>query len=233
MILSIMAAAIWSSVSTDPPPRELEVGCHDQAPPFVALGHDLEQEPCALAVYRQVAQLVQDDQIGALDLPEHAVEGSRLLRLLHPHDEVRYRREHHRQAHVAGGRAASDCHMRLAVADAAVQHQVLHRSDERARLHVVPGHPLRQPYARPVVAVEGLQHREPRPLEQPLPLRLLAPRAFLVEHRAQEPELPRARFRRELLGRVVRQHHGAEPCAGPRLKLRPRAHAAPHPSRPS
>ena len=29
------------------------------------------------------------------------------------------------------------------------------------------------------------------------------------------------------------KYHGAEPGAGPRLKLRPRAHAASHPSKPS
>lgn len=50
-------------------------GEHD-APPLVAARDDLVEQAGPVDVERHVAELVQDDQVGPADVPEHCVEGS-------------------------------------------------------------------------------------------------------------------------------------------------------------
>ena len=56
------------------PPAELEVAGENDAPFFVAVGDDLEEQACPVDVDGQVAQLVDDQEPVPADPVEFAVE---------------------------------------------------------------------------------------------------------------------------------------------------------------
>ena len=56
------------------PSAEFDVGGVDDAPCLVGIGNDLEEEPAALLVYGQVAELVDDEKSGLADAREFPVE---------------------------------------------------------------------------------------------------------------------------------------------------------------
>lgn len=76
-----------------PPVAERQIARQQQAPSFVAVGKNLKQQLCTAATERQVAQLIHDQQISAIQLSEKTVEQVRLLLLFEQIDESRSREE--------------------------------------------------------------------------------------------------------------------------------------------
>ena len=78
MMRSMIAEASLSSPNTTPHFEKLDVGGDDEAAPLVAVAHDLEQEPRALLVERDVAELVDDEEPGSRDVFHEAARADAL-----------------------------------------------------------------------------------------------------------------------------------------------------------
>ena len=98
-----------------PPPAELQVGGYHERLPLVGLRDDLEEQPRAVHVERQEAELVDPEQLRPRELGELAVERPAVTRPPEPHDQGG-RREEPRLAHrLAAERAQRLQHVRLPV----------------------------------------------------------------------------------------------------------------------
>ena len=120
------------------PSAEFDVGGVDDAPCLVGIGNDLEEEPAALLVYGQVAELVDDEKSGLADAREFPVEPVLLLGAAQTHEQSGRGEEAHRDAPLAGEPSDRDGQVGLAAADVAVDlpagpSEVLVLADEDAR----------------------------------------------------------------------------------------------------
>ena len=112
------------------PSAEFDVGGVDDAPCLVGIGNDLEEEPAALLVYGQVAELVDDEKSGLADAREFPVEPVLLLGAAQTHEQSGRGEEAHRDAPLAGEPSDRDGQVALAGADGPVEHEVLASGDE-------------------------------------------------------------------------------------------------------
>ena len=145
-----------------PPFAELDVGREDYAPPLVAGGDHLEQQPRAFHVDRHVPELVEYDKVVPFDVLHHRLEAVLPVGL------------RQRQRQLGGGvepdglaghhacAADRDGQVRLAAPGLPVEHEVLGRIDERQALEVVHAVAVRERDLREVVPVERFELREPR-----------------------------------------------------------------------
>ena len=149
------------------PSAEFDVGGVDDAPCLVGIGNDLEEEPAALLVYGQVAELVDDEKSGLADAREFPVEPVLLLGAAQTHEQSGRGEEAHRDAPLAGEPSDRDGQVALAGADGPVEHEVLATVYEVERLELraspVGGHAQ----VGPVVSLDVLRVRESRGLEEP------------------------------------------------------------------
>lgn len=144
MIRSMIAEASLSSHEHHAPFRELDVGGDDEAAPLVAVAHDLEQEPRALLVERDVAELVDDEEPGSRDVFHELLEPMLSVRARQGEHQLGGGEEPHLQPRVHAGEADGYRQVRLAPPRLPVEDEVLRRVDERKRLQVVDGVALRQ-----------------------------------------------------------------------------------------
>ena len=103
------------------PSAEFDVGGVDDAPCLVGIGNDLEEEPAALLVYGQVAELVDDEKSGLADAREFPVEPVLLLGAAQTHEQSGRGEEAHRDAPLAGEPSDRDGQVALAGADGPVE----------------------------------------------------------------------------------------------------------------
>ena len=171
------------------PSAEFDVGGVDDAPCLVAVGNDLEEEPAALLVYGQVAELVDDEKSGLADAREFPVEPVLLLGAAQTHEQSGRGEEAHRDAPLAGEPSDRDGQVALAGADGPVEHEVLASGDEvevlELRAPPVGGHLQ----VGPVIAVEGLVGGEAGLFEQAQAFGSLARVEFGREPSFDEVEL--------------------------------------------
>lgn len=171
------------------PSAEFDVGGVDDAPCLVGIGNDLEEEPAALLVYGQVAELVDDEKSGLADAREFPVEPVLLLGAAQTHEQSGRGEEAHRDAPLAGEPSDRDGQVALAGADGPVEHEVLASGDEvevlELRAPPVGGHLQ----VGPVIAVEGLVGGEAGLFEQAQAFGSLARVEFGREPSFDEVEL--------------------------------------------
>ncbi len=175
------------------PFRELDVGGDDEAAPLVAVAHDLEQEPRALLVERDVAELVDDEEPGSRDVFHELLEPMLSVRARQGERQLGGGEEPHLQPRVHAGEADGYRQVRLAPSRLPVEDEVPRRVDERKRLQVVDGAALRQGHLREVAPVERLYLGEPRLPRQPLPLAALAHPHLAPDHLGHRCDLARGR----------------------------------------
>lgn len=171
------------------PSAEFDVGGVDDAPCLVGIGNDLEEEPAALLVYGQVAELVDDEKSGLADAREFPVEPVLLLGAAQTHEQSGRGEEAHRDAPLAGELSDRDGQVALAGADGPVEHEVLASGDEvevlELRAPPVGGHLQ----VGPAIAVEGLVGGEAGLFEQAQAFGSLARVEFGREPSFDEVEL--------------------------------------------
>ena len=191
-------------VSQDRSPfAELDVGREDHAPPLVAAGNHLEQQPRAFDVDRHIPELVQYDQVVPVDVLHHSLEAVLPAGLRQRQRQLGGGVEPDRLAGHHACAADRDGQMRLAAPGLPVEHEVLGRIDERQALEVVHAVAVRERDLREVVPVERFDLREPRPSVQPgAPVPL--PDVHLVSDEvADGPQPGRVGRREEPLYRLV------------------------------
>lgn len=133
-------------------PAEFEVAGVDDAPPFVAVGDDLEQETCSVDVDGQVAQFIDDQEPIPADGREFPVEPVGLFGLAQPHDQAGGSEEPDQDGLAAGLPAYRDGQVCLAAADVAVEREVLGVFDEVERGRVAPAPVAGEYGCAPVIA---------------------------------------------------------------------------------
>lgn len=121
----MIAAASLSSAKIVPPFAELDVRGEDDAATFVAAGDDLVEETGPVDVEGHVAELVEDDQVGAGEVPEQAVEGAVAFGLAELEHELRGLPEPHAPALLDGEHAQGGGQVGLSASRLAVEHEVL------------------------------------------------------------------------------------------------------------
>lgn len=139
------------------PPAELQVRCCDHRLPLVGVGEHLEEQPRAIGVQRQEAELVDDERPRAADERGLAVEAPFVAGAPQPHDERRRGEEAGLQPPLARRHAQRRGHVRLAGADVPHRHEVLAALEEPQRGQVLAPESLGPRDRRPVVPVEGLR----------------------------------------------------------------------------
>lgn len=112
------------------PFTELDVRGEYDAPSFVAARDDLVEQARPVDVEGYVAELVQYDQVGTADVPEHRLERAVAFGLAQLEDELGGLMEPHAQPHVDRLHAQPDREMCLSAPGLAVEHQVLRARDE-------------------------------------------------------------------------------------------------------
>ena len=75
------------------PVAERQIARQQQAAAFVAVGKNLKQQLCTAATERQISEFIHDQQIGAIQLSQKAIEQVRLLLLFEQVHESRGREE--------------------------------------------------------------------------------------------------------------------------------------------
>ena len=144
------------------PPAELQVRCCDHRLPLVGVGEHLEEQPRAIGVQRQEAELVDDERPRAADERGLAVEAPFVAGAPQPHDERRRGEEAGLQPPLSRRHAQRRGHVRLAGADVPHRHEVLAALEEPQRGQVLAPESLGPRDRRPVVPVEGLRARAAR-----------------------------------------------------------------------
>lgn len=112
------------------PFTELDVRGEYDAPSFVAARDDPVEQARPVDVEGYVAELVQYDQVGTADVPEHRLERAVAFGLAQLEDELGGLMEPHAQPHVDRLHAQPDREMCLSAPGLAVEHQVLRARDE-------------------------------------------------------------------------------------------------------
>ena len=112
------------------PFTELDVRGEYDAPSFVAARDDLVEQARPVDVEGYVAELVQYDQVGTADVPEHRLERAVAFGPAQLEDELGGLMEPHAQPHVDRLHAQPDREMCLSAPGLAVEHQVLRARDE-------------------------------------------------------------------------------------------------------
>ncbi len=172
------------------PPRELDVRGEYHAPPLVALGYNLVEQPRPVHVEGHVAELVEDEQPRLGHVGEQPVEGAVALGLAELEHQLGGLPEPHGVARRGRGYAESGGHVGLAPPGLPEEHEVLGRRDEPQGEHVVPAPAVGERHVGPVEALCGLGHREPRLPEQARPLGPVPVRDLGLEHRRAGRDLP-------------------------------------------
>ena len=195
------------------PSAEFDVGGVDDAPCLVGIGNDLEEEPAALLVYGQVAELVDDEKSGLADAREFPVEPVLLLGAAQAHEQSGRGEEAHRDAPLAGESSDRDGQVALAGADGPVEHEVLASGDEvevlELRAPPVGGHLQ----VGPVIAVEGLVGGEAGLFEQAQAFGLFARVEF-----GREPAFDEVELVGRGLGERAREHAACQGQAAAHLQ---------------
>ena len=111
------------------PFTELDVRGEYDAPSFVAARDDPVEQARPVDVEGYVAELVQYDQVGTADVPEHRLERAVAFGLAQLEDELGGLMEPHAQPHVDRLHAQPDREMCLSAPGLAVEHQVLRARD--------------------------------------------------------------------------------------------------------
>lgn len=160
------------------PPAELDVGGEYDAPPLVALGYHLVEQPRPVHVEGHVAELVQDQQPRLGNVGEQPVERALPLGLAQLQHQLGRLPEPHGVARGRRGDSERGGHVGLPAPCLAVEHEVLGVAHERQGAHVLAAPAVRERDVRPVEALDRLRHGEPRLPEQPRPPRPVAVRDF-------------------------------------------------------
>lgn len=189
------------------PFAELDVRRHDQAPLLIAVAHHLEQQPRPFDVEGHVAELVEDEDLGFRQVPQHGLERMVAVRPDEHEHELRGREEAHRPAGLHARVADGDREMGLAATRLAVEDEVLGGVDEGERHELVGPVALRERDLREVVVVERLDLRERRLAVEPGALVALAHRLLAGDEVDGAPHLGRRRGGEELLDRLVREEY--------------------------
>lgn len=189
-------------------------GGHD-APPLVTARDDLVEQTGPVDVERHVAELVQDDQVGPAEVPEHRVEVPVAFGLAELEHEFRGLVEPHAQSPFHGPHAQPDREVGLAPAGLAVEHQALRAGHEVQVQQPVERVSVREPHVREVVDVQALDDGEPGAAQEPLSLRAFPVGQFRVEQPGHRLGLPR----RGPSGEIVHRRFGYE--QSPRLRVEP------------
>ena len=114
------------------PARERQISRHHQAPALVAPADEAEQQVGAGLVERNVAELVQNNDVEAVELGELAGQPALLLRFDEQRDQLGRGHEPHPVVMLAAGHPQGDGQMRLPGADSADEHDVGGVGDEAA-----------------------------------------------------------------------------------------------------
>ena len=112
------------------PFAELDVRGEDDAPPFVRVGDDPVEQPGPVDVEGHVAELVEDEQVGFVDVAEHGVEAAVAFGLAELEHELGGGQEPDAHVPFDGLHAQGGGQMGLAAPGPAVEHEVLGLGDE-------------------------------------------------------------------------------------------------------
>lgn len=112
------------------PFAEFEVGGEDDAAAFVGTGDDLVEQARAVDVEGNVAEFIEDNQVGAAQVLEDLVEAAGAFGLAQLQDEFGGLAEAHGPAFLDGLDAQGGGQMGLAAAGPAVEDEVLGPVDE-------------------------------------------------------------------------------------------------------
>ena len=96
------------------PFAEGEIAGDQEGGPFVAIGEHLKQQFRSAAIKRQVTQLVADQQVKLVELPQEPIELVLLLRFFQSVDQRGRCEEPHALAQAARRHSQGDRHVRLA-----------------------------------------------------------------------------------------------------------------------
>ena len=113
------------------PFAELDVRRQYQAAPLIAVRHELEQEPCALDVDRDVSELVQYDEVRLGDVLHLDIEQARTVGLRQHHHQLCGREEPRRHPRIDRRNAHGCREMGFASARLSMEDEALVRADER------------------------------------------------------------------------------------------------------
>lgn len=197
------------------PAREVDVGGEQQRDLLVAKRYHAEQQLGPVGVARQVAPLVQDDQVALLQGVELLLEPALPVGGVELQDQLGGLLERHPLALPARDQPQRDGRARLAVARAAVENDVLLAVHEPAGEHLPAAEVGRKLDALPREAPEVLGERKARLPSQPgYPVRD-SQVALASQQRAQELELAVGGLPSRLPVRRRAQQHRARPALHP------------------
>lgn len=128
--MSITAAAIWSSRSTDPPPAEPKARRDRDQPPLAGVGEHLKGQSRPAGVERREPELVDRERPGPSNERGLAVELPVAAGATQAHDEGEGGEEARLEPLLAGHGAWRRGHVDLAGPDVAHGHQVLPAVEE-------------------------------------------------------------------------------------------------------
>ena len=185
----MIAAASLSSAKIVPHLPDSMFVAEDDAAPLVAAGDDLVEETGPVDVEGHVAELVEDDQIGAGEVFEQTVEGAVAFGLAELEHELRGLPEPHAPAPFDGDHAQGGGQVGLSASRLPVEHEVLRLGREIEAGQLLLGVSVGQAHVREVVAVEALGHREPGLAHEPCPFGRLPVGQFRGEHAVYRGEL--------------------------------------------
>ena len=160
------------------------------APPLVAARDDPVEQARPVDVERHVAELVQDDQVGPAEVPEHRVEVPVAFGLAELEHELRGLPEPHAPAPFDGDHAQGGGQVGLSASRLPVEHEVLRLGREIEAGQLLLGVSVGQAHVREVVAVEAFGHREPGLAHEPCPFGPLPVGQFRVEQPGHGLRLP-------------------------------------------
>ena len=152
----MIAAASLSSAKIVPHLPDSMFVAEDDAAPLVAAGDDLVEETGPVDVEGHVAELVEDDQIGAGEVFEQTVEGAVAFGLAELEHELRGLPEPHAPAPFDGDHAQGGGQVGLSASRLPVEHEVLRLGREIEAGQLLLGVSVGQAHVREVVAVEAL-----------------------------------------------------------------------------
>ena len=124
------------------PLDEREVGRHDDAALFVAVGDHLEEQPRPVHIRRKVAPFVDDQEVALFDAATVPRPGVVVVSRLELLNEVRHAAEHHLVPKVAGLDPKGGSQVRLTRAGHPHHHEVLAFLDEVAACEGTEGEPV-------------------------------------------------------------------------------------------
>ena len=183
------------------PVSRCSVGGQDDRPALIARGHHLEEKVGGVLVDGQVAELVDDEDVGPGEGAQLLVERGVALRRRQLVDDLHRGAEEHAVSSLAGGDAKGDREVALAETGRPDEQDVAPVLDELEVEEREGAITVDLAGVVPVEPLQGLEDGEPGPADPTLDAAVETDRGLVGQDRVKEREVAQALLRR--LGEMV------------------------------